>query len=123
MKNKTPLVLLEQLVMVLVFAFAAAICLRIFVLSGRISREQAVLNQAVLQAQNTAERIKGSAAQRKLALETGTWNDQDGYRIEVEKVPEQMEGLGKAIVKVMDAETGQEYIRLPVAWQEVTVDE
>lgn len=33
MRSKAPLVLMEQLVMVLVFALAAALCVQVFVLS------------------------------------------------------------------------------------------
>lgn len=125
MRNKTLLVLLEQLVMVLVFALSAAFCLRVFVLSDRISREQETMTQAVLQAQNMAELLKGSSEYRERVSETGTWCYQEvpGYRVEVEKVPEQMEGLEKVMVRVLDSETGQEYIQIPVAWQEVAVYE
>ena len=38
MKNKAPLALMEQLVMLLVFALAAALCLQIYALSGKVSR-------------------------------------------------------------------------------------
>ena len=41
MKNRTSLVLMEQLVMVLVFALAAAVCLTVFAEADRISRETA----------------------------------------------------------------------------------
>lgn len=38
MRSKAPLALMEQLVMVLVFALAAALCVQVFVLSGQTSR-------------------------------------------------------------------------------------
>ena len=38
MKSKAPLVMMEQVVMVLIFALAAALCLQTFVLSGKISK-------------------------------------------------------------------------------------
>ena len=39
MKSRAPLALMEQTVMVLVFALAAALCLRAFVLADGISRQ------------------------------------------------------------------------------------
>ena len=38
MRSKAPLALMEQMVMVLVFALAAALCLQAFALADRISR-------------------------------------------------------------------------------------
>ena len=38
MKNKAPLSLMEQLIMLLVFALSVALCLQIFVFSAQISR-------------------------------------------------------------------------------------
>lgn len=40
MRSKAPLVLMEQLVMVLVFALAAAVCLRLFVGAENIARDR-----------------------------------------------------------------------------------
>ena len=48
MKNKTSLLLMEQLVMVLVFALAAALCLTVFVKADQISRETVRRDEAVL---------------------------------------------------------------------------
>ena len=58
MRNKTSLALMEQLIMVLVFAAAAAICLRMFTLSDRLSKEQEAKAHAAFLAQNTAEWLK-----------------------------------------------------------------
>ena len=48
MKSKAPLALMEQIIMVLVFALAAALCLRTFALSDRMSREGELRDGAVL---------------------------------------------------------------------------
>ena len=56
MRTKSPLALMEQLVMVLVFALAAALCLQVFVLADKTSRHNADVDNAVLLAQNTAIR-------------------------------------------------------------------
>ena len=61
MKSKAPLVMMEQIVMVLIFALAAALCLQTFVLSGKISKETEIVNKAVIEAQNVAERMKAES--------------------------------------------------------------
>ena len=58
MRSKAPLVLMEQLIMVLVFAIAAALCLRMFVSSGKLSQRYADTDMAVQIAQAEAERLK-----------------------------------------------------------------
>ncbi|MEI3306106.1 MAG: hypothetical protein V8R40_08850 [Dysosmobacter sp.] len=47
MRSKAPLALMEQLVMVLVFALAAALCVQVFVLSGQTSRWNAARDRAL----------------------------------------------------------------------------
>lgn len=76
MKSKAPLALMEQLIMVLVFALAAALCVQVFVLSDRMSRQNEARDRAVVEAQNAAETLKScrgdyAAAARRLG---GTWN-------------------------------------------------
>ena len=58
MRSKTPLALMEQVVMVLVFALAAALCLRVFAFSNQLSQRNEDIDHAVLLAQNTAEMLK-----------------------------------------------------------------
>lgn len=58
MKSKAPLVLMEQVIMILVFALTAAMCLRMFVLADRLSVKYAARDRAVVEAQNAAERMK-----------------------------------------------------------------
>lgn len=60
MRSKAPLVLMEQLVMLLVFALAAALCVQAFALSDRTSIRNAARDRAVLEAQNAAEALKGA---------------------------------------------------------------
>lgn len=76
MKGKTSLVLLEQVVMILVFALAAALCLQAFALSDRISAESELRGRAMLQVQNTAEIVKDCAGDRQCAAEKlqGAWD-------------------------------------------------
>ncbi len=58
MRSKAPLALMEQTVMVLVFALAAALCLRVFVWSDHTSDWAVNRDVAVIEAQNAAEIIK-----------------------------------------------------------------
>ena len=58
MRSKTPLTLMEQVVMILVFALAAAVCIQVFVYAGQQSRYYETRDRAVLAAQNAAEALK-----------------------------------------------------------------
>ena len=142
MRNKSTLVLIEHMVMLLVFALAAAVCLRMFALSGKLSRSYEATDRAVLAAQNAAEQIKKDGI-RRFAEQTGakagsgtSWSLFYGDAWEL--VPEE---YGKFILKITEAEeteylfraeivvctdAEEELFRLPVATQmgtEVTADE
>jgi hypothetical protein len=124
MRNRTSLVLMEQLVMVLVFALAAALCLGIFVEADRISEETACRDQAVLLAQNGAEVLKscngdlkeaadildGTVTMRELTVESG------GYTMILTLVDSGVTGLGQAEICVY-AE-GESIFVLRTGWQE-----
>jgi hypothetical protein len=66
---------MEQLLMVLVFALAAAVCVQAFVLSDRISLRGAERDGAVIAAERAAETIKGCRGDGALAAAKlgGTW--------------------------------------------------
>lgn len=73
MRSRTPLALMEQLVMVLVFALASAVCLKVFVNADQISRRNEAVSQAALQAQNTAEMLKLRGEDLSQALADSQW--------------------------------------------------
>jgi len=54
-RSKTPLFLMELVIMLLVFAISAGICLKVFVEGKRISQESYELDKACMQAQRAAE--------------------------------------------------------------------
>lgn len=85
MKNKSALTLMELLIMLLVFALAAALCLQAFAAADRISEHSAALDRAVLEAQNAAETLKNCGGDYESAanLYGGTW-DGGSWRVEVE---------------------------------------
>ena len=125
MKNKTPLVFMELLVMVLVFALAAALCLNCFVYADRLSRETAARDQAAFLAQNTAETLKSCRGNLAEAAELlgGTVRDDlltvtDGvFSVEARKQPSPNLLLGQADIQVLHSETP--VFSLAVCWQEV----
>ncbi|BAK98215.1 hypothetical protein OBV_10170 [Oscillibacter valericigenes Sjm18-20] len=144
MRSKTPLALMEQLVMVLVFALAAALCIQAFAASDRISGTAAARDRAVQLAQSAAEIMKSrggdlvqaqSAAMERLGgqLSQGVWyvlydrdwNEvSDGsaeavYRLEAQ--PDSNAEQPKADIRV-SMEDGKTLIALPVVWQEVGGD-
>ena len=69
MRSKAPLALMEQMIMVLVFALAAALCLRAFVLSDSMSIENERRDNGVLLAQNAAEVYKACRGDAEAAAE------------------------------------------------------
>ena len=57
-KSKAPLNLMEQVVMILVFAFAAALCVQAFVLADVMSKEAYARDKAAMISQTMAETVK-----------------------------------------------------------------
>lgn len=62
MRSKAPLVLMEQAVMVLVFALAAALCVRVFAWCDRTSERLSDRSRAVIRAENAAEILKNEGS-------------------------------------------------------------
>lgn len=138
MRKRAPLALMEQMVMLLVFALAAALCLRAFVKSDEISREVEARDRAALACQNAAEAVRWAGGNMERAAEKleaaepegsglfqcydGDWTVTDGkssvYRLTVEAVDSGIPGLGKARASVVEEAGQNELFRLEIAWQE-----
>ncbi len=145
MRSKAPLALIEQMVMLLVFALAAALCLQAFMLSDRISSRNEADDRALEEAQNVAEvyrSCEGSPEKTVMILggrrsESGGWEcmfnedweqtveeSEAVYRAEASRA-EVAQGLGsaEASVRRIDAEASAGksesglLCTLPVAWQ------
>ena len=118
MRSKTPLVLMEQLVMVVVFAMAAAICLQVFGLSEKLSEKNEDVAAAAFLAQNTAEELKNSHGDILLEWEEadGIYYLEEAYRMEV-RMEDTEEDLQKVNLQVL--KDGAVLFEIPVAWQEV----
>ena len=112
MKNKTSLVLMEQLVLILVFSLAAALCLQTFSQARNISLETIRLDRAVILAQNGAQLLKATDGDAEKAESLST----DDYRVIVRDLPETTPGLGRAEIQVFFEETL--LFSLETGWQE-----
>jgi len=145
MKSKAPLVLIEQAVMLAVFAVAAVLCLQAFVRSAELSKEISERDTALLYAQSAAETLKacgGDMAHAQTAaaellggrVEQGLWYlfydenwevvsdwPEAAFVLNAQGVPTEVEGLWKAEVWVDTCGDREETLcSLPIAWQGVT---
>jgi type II secretory pathway pseudopilin PulG len=130
---------MEQLVMVLVFALAAALCVQVFVLSDGTSRRNQARDQAVVQAQNAAETLKttggdlsaaagllgGQADQETLSVTYDeTWTpctqEEGVYTLTAQEEAGDQPGLGQAEIQVTGEQWDDPLFTLTVSWQEVT---
>lgn len=130
MRSKAPLVLMEQIVMLLVFALAAAVCLQSFVKSDQLSEASAARDQAVVVAQNTAEMLKSTGSDGHTVAGVHIQYDADWqvtqatdsvqarYTLIANRVDTGVPGLAAANVAVHDNGNGKLLFELEVAWQE-----
>ena len=141
MKSKAPLAMMEQLVMVLVFALAAALCLQVFILSDQLSHRSEAQDHAVIAVQNAAETLKScrGSLDESARLLGGTSNGdlwQIGYDAQWQIVQDEQttyqvlavpESRGNALhgAAKITARTsaGEELFGMVVSWQEVALDE
>lgn len=142
MRSKAPLLLMEQMVMLLVFALAAALCLQAFVKSDSISLDSGNRDRAATLCQSAAEAVRhcgGDMLGAAELLEAPYSYDGEGSPLEihynegwtacdsqeyafclrVNPVDSGVAGLGKAAVEVTGAESQEVIFTLQVAWQEV----
>ena len=147
MSRKAPLTMMELMVMILVFALAAALCLQAFVKSDQMSRRVEARDTAAVLCQSVAELIQHEKGDLALALEkvSGTeaaqrpgfgyfanydsdWKVIEGvgtgaYTLRVIEIDSDIQGLGKAQVEAYQWSKGEmeSLFSLEVSWQkEVT---
>lgn len=141
MKSKTPLALIELVIMILIFSLTAALCLRAFVWSDQISSQSAVRDQAVIQVQTAAETIKACSGNLDdAAAILGAQASADGQSLTIpgqdfvltaEKRAINTRGLGCAFLSAAPAPysdaaaspLSEPIYTLEIFWQEVTPDE
>ena len=134
-KSKAPLVMLEQMVMLLVFALAAALCLQAFVKSDAASRESEARDRAVNLCQSVAEvlRTNGGDADGainqvlgehpvlplplKADMTPAAAVEETAYYLEVVPLNDGIPGLAGALVRIATPDWA-EFFSLDVMWQE-----
>ncbi len=135
MKNKASLMLIELSVLLVVFALAVLLCIQAFLKADDLSMDTERCDRALLLAQSAAEMVKSCRGDRA-AIENwadGQWQgscyvvgydsvwqprqEAPAYRLQVELLPTEISGLGRAQIAVFYADTC--LIELPVGWQEV----
>jgi len=138
-QSEAPLALMEQMIMLLVFALAAALCLQAFVHSDTESRRSEARDKAALLCQSAAESLSHTggdfaALPGILGLPDGTYTQEDAlleiyysdswtpsgeyaYCLRASLADCGQKGLGGADVKVVEAEDGEELFALRVNWQ------
>jgi len=134
-KSKSHLALMEQAIMILVFAFAAAICVQAFQKADTTSKELAARDRAVNYSQTVAETVKsvrgdlesaagilgGIAEENKLLF----WYDNEWNRVSKEDaayelclmVTETSAYLEKSQLIVTELKKSKVLFALPVNWQ------
>ena len=124
MRSRAPLALMEQILMLLVFAVAAVICLRAFVWSDSTSRYGAARDEALTVAQSAAEILKSNGGDlygvaRVLGgtVQEETWVMTDKDFTVTAAVTERTDYLGRAEITVTARDKADG--TLTVAWQEV----
>lgn len=132
-------ILLEPLLMLLVFALAAAICLRVFVSANALSRQGERQDRALLQAENVVALLQAghgdvapvshylnAAPAEVSALQYTYCLDENAAPCDaaaatlylvITRLPSP-DGLGQAEVTVANIQDGQILLALPAAWQE-----
>lgn len=133
MKNRTHLLLMELLIMVLVFAAAAAMCLRCFAEADRISQENSERDRAVSLVSSAAETLKACAGNveetcaalggsKGTVLYDGSGNAaaeaEAIYRLEIIPLESGSPTLGRAELRLLNIPRESEIYSLQAAWQE-----
>lgn len=138
MRSKAPLAVIEQVIMLLVFALAAAVCLRAFAWADAASRHSGDCDRAWIEAQSAASVIRQTRGDMDAAavlwggcVRDGCWvveydkdwNRTDGegdIHLKVTPVDTRIPLLGRADVSV--EKDGEWLEGLNVLWQEVAED-
>lgn len=124
-RSKAPLALMEQIIMILVFALTAAVCLQAFVYSNQLSKEGERQNVAAVYAQEIAEYCKTEKGNMDiLCQQLAGEKIADGFVVSkpeermkiVVQLSENSDYIQKAKVSVTSYE-GTTYYTMDIAWQ------
>lgn len=141
-RSRAPLVLMEQVIMVLIFSLAAAFCIQAFALSGKVSGSLEKRDHAMNVSQTLAETVKARKGDyRQVQKDLGGQIEKDGialpYDADWELLPEGEKAVYQAVfaetdrqqlcrkgqVTVKECDGGATLFSIPVAWQEDGTDE
>ena len=124
MRSKAPLTMMEQLIMLLVFALAAALCLQAFVMADQMSERNARRDAAILSVQHAAETVKACSGDLvkaqsllggKQTGDTLTVDCEEGL-LTIALLPTEHAYLGSAHITMTDI-AGDELFSVTTAWQ------
>lgn len=137
MRSKAPLAVIEQVIMLLAFALAAAVCLRGFAWADSTSRQNQNRDLALVQAQNAAAILQNNGGDLTAAAEImGGRVEGQCWGIHYNEQWEQTDEKGAFILfvrfrptlslmstaRITVAGDGELLAELMVSWQEVTAD-
>lgn len=77
-KSKSPLILMEQVIMVAVFALAATVCVKVFVQAELMSKRMCATDRAVVLCQTAAETLKAEKGSYEAVVRRLTENPAEG---------------------------------------------
>lgn len=142
MKSKAPLMLIEQMILLAVFAFAAALCMQAFVKSDAISKRSEARDKAVVLVETAAETLRHNSGNiEKTASELGAEvydnsfkisydenmekSDEGVYTLTAQLMPSDTAGLGCAYIYMSEKYNNlkDELFSVTVMWQEVNPHE
>ena len=129
MKNRSLLAIIELTVMILFFALAAAVCVDCFVRADQRSAHNAARDEAMLQAECTAELLKSLrgdlSAQPQYTADGNGWQSTflcgKTLCCMTVTLSEPQPLLGSAEILVTDS-SGSQLATLQVCWQEVAYE-
>lgn len=142
MKRKAPLTMMELMVMTVVFALCAALCLQAFVESDRLSRRAEARDRAAVLCQSVAEvirhnggdlvgamtQVNGTAPKQREGFGWFEGYDDNwqtfstgssSYTLRVKELDSALPGLGRAQVEVFVWERGEmeSIFSIEISWQ------
>jgi len=138
MRSKAPLGAIEQVIMLLVFALAAAVCLRGFAWADSTSKHNRNCDLAIAEAQSAAAVLQHSGGDLAAAAEImGGRVDGQRWTVRYDERWEQTDGEGAfallvesrpaaalmGAAEVTVTGDGERLAELTVSWQEVAADE
>ena len=121
MKHRTPLVLMELVVMLLVFSLAAGLCMQGFAWADTQSLEENQKDRAFLQLQNAAEQLKAGEEVAETLLFDENWQSTQKnpvYVMKLTRLEREVPYLAAAQLEITDRD-GKSLGKLTVSWQEV----